>query len=61
MPIKISIKNLDSSQDAVIMVKMQKANGEPVSDTYASDTRLRGGEEIEKFLHIGQHLVVVEI
>lgn len=58
MPIKISIKNLDKSEDSVIVVKMKDEEGNPVSKVYAKDTELQPGEEIEKFVHPDQHIVV---
>lgn len=59
MTIGIKITNTDSRQEAIVAVKVQDENGEPVSGS--PDTLLKGGEEVEKYVHSTQRLVVEEI
>jgi hypothetical protein len=57
--IQIGVKNLDSRDGAIVVVKAQTADGKPVEGSM--DTDLRGGEETEKWVHVGQRLVVEEV
>lgn len=56
MTIQMKIKNLDSRKTAIVTVKTQTSKGEPVS----GDTQLAGGEEVDKYVHSDQRLVVEE-
>ncbi len=59
MTISIHIKNADSRENAIVAVKVQTPNGEPVSG--CPDVELKGGEEVEKLVHRDQRLVVEEL
>jgi hypothetical protein len=57
--IQIGVKNLDSREGAIVVVKAQTADGKAVEGSM--ETTLRGGEEAETYVHAGQRLVVEEV
>lgn len=59
MTIRIGVKNMDSRENAIVAVKVQTPNGDPVPGN--PDTELKGGEETDKYVHSGQRLVVEEL
>ncbi len=59
MTIQIKVKNLDSRPEAIVTVKVQDLDGKPNAGN--PDTELKGGEEVDKYVHSTQRLVVEEV
>lgn len=59
MTISIKIKNTDSRAEAIVTVKTQAPGGEPTD--WNPPIMLKGGEEVEKYVHSGQKLIVEEV
>ena len=60
MTIAIKITNTDSRAEAIVAVKVQSTEFERASGG-EDVTKLKGGEEVEKYVHSGQRLVVEEV
>ena len=59
MTIQIGVKNLDSRENAVVCVKVQTRDGQPVPGN--PDSELRGGEETSKYVVNGLRILVEEV
>ncbi len=59
MTIRISVKNLDSRETAVVAVSCRGTDGEPVPGAPVNE--LRGGQECLVYVHNQQSLHVEEI
>ena len=60
MTIKVSVKNEDSRETAIVAVSaISVATGEV--DSSVPDKQLKGGESCEVYVHSGQKIVVEEI
>jgi len=59
MTIRVTIKNEDSRDKAIVSVSQLNGDGTPQSGTV--ETQLKGGESCEKYVHSGQQLLVKEV
>ena len=59
MTIRITVKNEDSRQGAIVIVKEQDMTGKSISG--ANNVELRGGDSVDKYVHSGKRLVVEEV
>lgn len=59
MTISIKVSNTDSRENAVVVVKRQSTQGEPVAG--CPDIELSGGKDVEVHVHSTQRLVVEEV
>lgn len=58
MTIRVTVKNEDSRENAVIVVQTQNQDGAPQSGS--PDKELKGGESADCWVHSGQQLLVKE-
>jgi hypothetical protein len=63
MTIKVTVKNEDTRDTAVIGVRQMNSSNEPFrSDTQNGPTKeLKAGESAEVWVHSGQYLIVREV